>query len=185
MSQQSKNKDDEALRYTEEKMNQVIIALEAVSSATIQTILDVAKTTPESEVIQYFNQSANDLFTELIRIMKKYNFSDKHYNIAGYQNLFNNAISVNVKLPIDKFTLTILLHAADIYDQNEQNFLDMKIPDTQIKVGNEFAVLSSGIFKEMWRKISKSDRESLKDVVISLTMHSHTYFIQKLMMVQN
>lgn len=173
-----------SLKYSEETMLLVIKELEKVAEETVQLIVELATTTTEEEVICNFNQSGTDLFRVLVSIMTKYNFDMNAYRIPDYQHLFAKAIQVNYRLPIDKFTLTILSHASEIYDQNEEKFLNMKIPDTHIKVGSEFTILSSGLFKEMWGKISRTDRENLKDVVIGLTMHSHTYFVKKLMSMQ-
>lgn len=166
-------------KFNIELITTVSEVLDRVKPESNQLAFSYSKSMNESEIIQGFNQAANDLFSTLMKIIDTYKLNKSVYNIGGYKNLFNNAIASNRKLPLDKFTLTILVHADGIYSQDEERFLNMDIPETSIKVGNEFGVLSSGIFKEMWKIITTDEKEKLIDVVIQLTVHSHMYFYQR------
>lgn len=162
--------------YTVEICAKVLDSLEKVSTEAMQLVCEVAENTPLSEIIQTFNQYANDLFQIILDLIKKYNLNDKSFKISGYRNLFNNAISANVRLPIDKFTLTILSYASEIYNQNDKMFMDMKVEPTKIKVGNEFEIFSSDVFKQAWKMINDTDKTNVRDIIMNLTMYSHAYF---------
>ena len=158
-----------------EKINKVIASLEKVPDETKRIVLNISMNMSELDIIQAFNQQSRDLFDILDSITKKYD-SQRDYKIDGYKMLFNNALKHNVKMPVDKFTLTILEFASDIYAENEDCFLNMKIPDTKVSVGNEFNFIRSEMFKSMWKAINGKDREILKDKVILLTTYAHAYF---------
>jgi hypothetical protein len=109
--------------------------------------------------------------------------------IKGYRQLFDIAISVNVFMAIDKFALIVLEFAPEIYSENDNCFLSMVIPDTNVNFGtgsgNAFGVIRTQAFKDMWIKLGTMkgglhDRDILKADVMELTCHAHAYFIKSI-----
>jgi hypothetical protein len=163
----------------EQRLNNVITSLDRVPQETKQMIFSMTQGMSEQEIIQSFNQKALDLFTLLIIITTKIGKEDE-YKMSGYKNLFDNAIKINAKLPVDKFTLLILEFAAEIYAEEEDCFLNMSIPDTNVNVGNEFGIIRSEMFKKLWVVLNKNDKNLLKENIILLTTFAHTYLYKTL-----
>lgn len=156
------------------KITKVIEALEKVPLETRQMIFGMAHEMSISEIIQSFNQYAFDLFNTLITITKKMK-QDKDYKIDGYKKLFEAAIKKDIKLPANRFTLDILMYAPEIYAEEEDCFLGMTIPDANISVNNEFGIIRSEKFKELWKNLIETDKQEIKTNLISLTMYAHAF----------
>lgn len=154
-------------------------ALERVNDETKQMIYDLSCQLSELDIIRSFNQEALDMFTVVGAIIKKLG-KESEYKIAGYKNIFDVAIKTNAKLPLDKFTLIILEFAPEIYEEQEDCFLNMSIPDKNVNVGNEFAIIRSEMFKNIWRHSNHEDRELIKQKVIPLTTYAHAFFYKSL-----
>lgn len=152
----------------------VVESLDKVSGETKQMIYDMANSMNELEIIHSFNQQAHDLFTMMYNITKKIG-QEKKYNVVGYKTIFENALKINAKLPIDKFTLLILEFASDIYEENEDCFLNMSLEDTKINVGNEFSIIRSEMFKNLWAVLDQANKNLLKEKIILLTTYAHAY----------
>lgn len=161
--------------YAERQLlENVIDSIDRVPLDVKQAIFSMSNEMGEMEIIQSFNQQAQDMFASVLYMTKKVN-KDKEYNFSGYKVLFDTAIKHNNKLPIDKFTLIILEFAAEIYAGEEDCFLKMSIPDKEVKVGNEFGMIRSESFKILWKLLGRSDKKKLKDQIQSLTTFSHAY----------
>jgi hypothetical protein len=172
---------DDSLKTTnEEQINKVIESLERVPQETKELVLKMALSMTELEIIQSFNQQTHDLFALLTVITKKLN-KEKEYNVTGYKILFDNALKFNTKLPLDKFTLIILEFAAEIYEENENCFLEMSIPDAKVTVGNEFGLIRSEMFKKLWVGSDRNDKNSLKDNIILLTTYAHAHLYKTIL----
>ncbi|XWV25189.1 hypothetical protein QJ856_gp0583 [Tupanvirus deep ocean] len=165
----------------QQRLTRVIDSLEKVPRETKQMVFDMAQSMTELEIIRSFNQQALDMFNLMIVITKRMN-KEKDCNVAGYKALFDNAIKINAKLPLDKFTLLILEFAADIYAENENCFLDMAIPDAKVTVGNEFGLIRSQMFKNLWKELNQSDKNSLKEVIIPLTTFAHAHLYKTVLL---
>ena len=133
----------------------------------------------EIEIIRLFNQSALDMFTNLISITTKLNV-EPECNIKGQKAIFKTALKANAALPLDKFTLVILEYAAEIYSQDEDCFMGMTIPDTKVTVGNEFSMIRSDMFKELWKKLGTRDRERIIAPITNLTTYAHIHFYKSM-----
>lgn len=164
---------------SQQKLQNVIDALDKVPLETKQMIYDMSQNMTEKEIIQSFNQQTIDLLTLLIQITQKTKLDNK-YKLSGYKVLFENAIKLNWKLPIDRFTLSILEFASDIYAENEDCFLNMTIPDAKIETGTEFNLIRSEMFKNLWRELDNNDKEQLKEKIIILTTFAHAYLYKSL-----
>lgn len=162
------------------KMEKVMIALDEVPMETKKMIFDLAQNMSEPEIISCFNQSGLDLFNKLNKVAIKLK-KENEYKISGYTKLFEAAIKMDATLPANKFTLTILEFAPHIYNSDEESFLKMTIPDTKISVGNEFELIRSEAFKNLWLSLSNTDKENIKDGIISLTMYAHAYLYKSLL----
>lgn len=162
----------------EQQLNNVIRSLDRVKLETKQMIFDIGESMSELEIIQSFNQRAFDLFNILTDLTKKLN-KENDYKVVSYKTLFENAIKINVKLPLDKFTLIILEYAPEIYAENEDCFMTMSVPDTTVHVGNEFSIIRSEMFKKIWTELNQNDKNIVKDNIILLTTfaHAHLYKI--------
>uniref|UniRef100_A0A6C0C9V3 Uncharacterized protein n=1 Tax=viral metagenome TaxID=1070528 RepID=A0A6C0C9V3_9ZZZZ len=160
----------------------VLIAnsLKRVNDKTTQIVMDIAKQVSRQEVVSLFNQAALDFFQTVLKITQSMG-QEREYGIKGYLSLFETAIGINKSMPIDQFTMSILEHAAEIYAEDEDKFLNMDIPDTEIKSGNEFNVIKSGKIKNLWKTGSPENKELVKEKVITLTTWCHVFFIQKIM----
>ncbi len=161
-------------------IDNVIESLERVSQETKEMIFEMAKGMTEMEIIHSFNQKALDLFTLLITITTRMG-KENEYKVGGYKKLFDSAIKINTKLPIDKFTLIILEFAAEIYAGKENCFLEMSIPDTNVNVGNEFSIIRSEMFKKLWVVLDDNDKNILKDNIILLTTFAHVHLYKTLL----
>lgn len=154
-------------------------SLKRVNDKTTNIILEMSQQMSNNEVISLFNQAALDFFQTLLRITQAMG-KENEYGITKYLSLFRTAADMNKRLPIEKFTTTILEYAAEIYAEDETTFLDMEIPDTEVGSGNEFNIIRSGKVKELWKAGSRENKELVKEKIIALTTWCHVYFIQKI-----
>nr|AEX62884.1 hypothetical protein mv_R679 [Moumouvirus Monve] len=164
------------------RLNNVIKSLERVNEETNKTVISIAGGMNEIQIIVSFNQVAKDLFNIMSRIVKE--TGREECKTDGYKFLFEQAIKINAKLPIDKFTLLILEYAAEIYRQDEDVFLNMTIPDAKVSVGNEFGIIRSEMFKKLWLTLDKRNKKILTDNVILLTTYAHAYLYKTILMSQ-
>lgn len=158
----------------------VMQQLEKVNVETKSTIFQMSKGMSEAEIIQSFNQQASYLFNLMIAIIRRLG-KESEYQVSGYKYLFDNAIKINAKLPVDKFTLIVLEFAPEIYREDENCFLNMSIPDKKCSVGNEFGLIRSEMFKNLWKIMSKDDRKAIADSVILLTSYAHAYLYKTIL----
>lgn len=163
-----------------ERLNKVINNLEKVPLETRQMIFDMSCGMSDLEIIQSFNQQSYDLFTIVAMIVKKLG-KDNEFKVVGYRAIFDNAIKINNRLPIDKFTLMILEYAAEIYAEQEDLFLNMKIPDKDVSAGNEFGIIRSEMFKSLWRLLDTQDKTKIKNILIPLTTYAHSYLYKTIL----
>ena len=161
-----------------EKLDKVIAALDKVPKETKQMIFDMSCGLTEQEIIQSFNQQTYDFFTCVASIAKKL---QKEAEADGYRALFDNAVKINKKMPIDKFTLMILEYAAEIYAENEDCFIKMSIPDKNVTIGNEFGIIRSEMFKSLWKILGNEDKTSVKEIIILLTTYAHAYLYKSIL----
>jgi hypothetical protein len=163
------------------RLENVILSLEKVPIDTKEMTFAMARSMSEIEIIKFFNQKAIDLFNFMIAVTKKLGKEQECNNVMGYKTLFDNALKINAKLPLDKFTLIILEYAAEIYAQNEDCFLKMTIPDTKVNINNEFGLIRSEMFKDLWKISGKKDREEVADIVILLTTFAHAHLYKTIL----
>lgn len=164
----------------EKQMDNLIKSLERVNPDTKKMVFGISQSLPEVELIKAFNQQSTDLFIALSAISKKMG-KEKLFNVAGYHALFSSAVKINHKIPIDKYTLAILEFAADIYDDNEEKLLNIPVADeVHIKVGNEFGLIRTAQFKELWGVLSAVDKQLIKSSLTLLTTYAHAYLYHTL-----
>lgn len=156
-------------------MEKIAAALSTIDPNITSGILDLAKNLSEQEIINLFNQNAIDFFNMAIETSQNLGL-EKEFGFGAYKTLFTSALKINAKLPIDKFTIIILEHAPDIYDENEKYFLEMSIPDGEVKVSNAFSIIKSTEFKKLWMVLDQKYKEIVKEHIISLTTYAHAYF---------
>ena len=163
-----------------EQIEKVIDALSKVEKNTNQMIVDMIDEMSLEEIIRLFNQETLDFFNTLVKITKQIN-KEREYGIAAYLALFENAIRINTKLPIDKFSMVILEFAPYIYAEKEDVFLNMDIPDTKLGDGNEFNLIRSKNFKRLWKILDGENKEKVKEQIILMTTYSHAYFYKSIL----
>lgn len=161
------------------RLSKAVASLERVNLETKKVIFGMAQGLRDIDVIQSFNQFSLDLFTMIIEITHK--LGEKEGEVRAYKVLYDNAIKINIKLPIEKFTLFILEYAPEIYAEDEDCFLKMPIPDKKITVDNEFGLIRSEMFKKLWVKLDKTDKNRIKDKVVLVTMYAHAYLYQNVL----
>lgn len=160
-------------------LNNVLSALKRVDAKNVAMINQLAKTKSFDEIISQFNQNALDAFNALHRITVHMG-CESTCKISAYLNLFKDAISMDSKMPLDRFTLTILEYAPEIYAQNDEVFLNMAVPDVKIGVANEFNVFRSQMFKDLWRNMSAPNRHIIRQRILLLTTYAHTFLCKTL-----
>ena len=163
----------------ENKMEKIAEALATVDSRINQAMYETAQNMQHYEITNLFNQAALDFFNLAISITHKKKLNNE-YNFSGYMKLFETALKINVDLPIDRFTMIILEFAPDIYNENEKIFLDMEIPDGKINVGNEFDIIRSKEFQKLWKILNQTEKEDVKEKIVSLTTYAHIFFYRLL-----
>jgi hypothetical protein len=47
-----------------------------------------------------------------------------------------------------------------------------------LEVGNEFNIVRSDMFKQLWKKLSEEDKTAIKEKMVLLTTLAHVYFYQ-------
>ena len=158
-------------------------ALDRVNDDTKQMVLEMAKGMSDLEIMQSFNQEVYDFFFFFFGITRQLGF-DREYKIEAHNKLYEKAVKTNVSLPIEQFTMIILEFAPEIYKEDEECFLKMSIPDTKLETGNEFNVIRSEHFKDLWKKMNQPDKNDVKDKIILLTTFAHTYFYKTILSMQ-
>lgn len=156
------------------KLEKVVEAIEKVPDEIKQLIFEMAQNMTDMDIIQSFNQTSLDFFTTTHKISIKLG-KENDIKVLGYKLLYENALKMNIKLPIDQFTLSILEYAPQIYEQNEEKFLKMKIPDAELQAGNEFTLIRSNQFKNLWIVLDTNDKNDIKEKLILLTTYAHAY----------
>lgn len=158
-------------------MTNVIKALQSVSEEKQIMARRIAQGYSAAEIVTKFNQAGKDFFALLQRIIRETG-SKKDYNVAGYEKLFHHAIGIRQDWPIDKFTLMILQFAPQVYEEDEQFFLSVEIPDQNVRINNEFGIIKTEAFKELWLTTTDSNRDDLKDQCLLLVSFAHAYFLK-------
>lgn len=181
MSSLLKNDDPVKREQNRKRLEAVIGALGRISDEVKSSIFEMSQQLSELDIIQYFNQQASDLFDFVLQITKKMG-KEREYKVTGYKSIFENALKINVKMPIDKFTLVVLEYAPEIYAQEEDCFLSMTIPDAKVNVGNEFSMIRSEMFKSLWVTLNSLDKKAIGEKVVDLTTYAHMYLYKSVLL---
>lgn len=158
-------------------MSNVIKALQTVAADKQLMARRIAQGFSAAEIVSKFNQAGKDFFVLLKHIINEVG-ENKDYNLNGYEKLFHHAISIRQDWPIDKFTLMILQFAPQVYEEDEQFFLSVEIPDQNVRINNEFGIIKTEAFKELWLKTNDNRRDELKDNCLLLVSFAHAYFLK-------
>lgn len=161
-------------------LNKIINGLNKVDNETNNDIMKMSKSMNSSEIISNFNQRSLDFFNDVITITKNRN-KLKESGFEVYLHFLHQAIKADAKMPIDQFSMVVLEFASAIYDQDENLFLDMHIADSQIEGqfgNNEFSIIKSEKFKNLWRELNQDEKKVIKDHMIDLTISAHAYFFK-------
>jgi hypothetical protein len=169
------NKQQQLAINKQRQMEKISSALEKVSDEINQMAWNLAKEIPNSDIIQTFNQETCDLFEILIGTINTLGVS-RECNINGHKIIFENALKINIGLPIEQFTFIVLQFAPEIYDEKETFFLEMKIPNQKVQNGNEFSLINSEAFKKLWLLLNHDSKQEIKDKIILMTTYAHAYF---------
>lgn len=161
----------------QKQLQKVINALEKVNNEIQQMIMQMANIMNDMEIIQSFNQESLDLFSMITEITKEIG-KESEVKFGGYKLLLENAMKLNIRLPVDNFTLVVLEYAPYIYNQDEEFFLRKSYNNAKVEVGNEFAFIKSDSFKEMWKNLSPDSKEDIKKKFLNVTIFAHVYFIK-------
>lgn len=163
----------------QKQLQKVVNALEQVNMETQQTILQMARGMSDMEIIQLFNQESLDLFTVITDTVKSLG-KENEIKFGGYKLLLENAMKLNVKLPVDNFTLVVLEFAPFIYMDDEDFFMRKTYGNgsAKLEVGNEFAFITSEPYKEMWKLLDKNIKQKIKNKFLSVTIYAHVYFFK-------
>jgi hypothetical protein len=58
----------------------------------------------------------------------------------------------------------------------------MSIPDTKVNLNNEFGLIRSEMFKNLWLISNQKDRNDVKEIIILLTTFAHAYLYKTILM---
>jgi hypothetical protein len=153
----------------------VIAAIKRVQPSRNADTLALSNTMTKREIVSSFNQSIFDMFEEISKFLKKYNFSGDA-DMASYKSLFEKATKANACLPIEKFTMSILVFAPEFYDEKEDFFLELKIPHLQVNTDTGFDVIKSELFRNLWKSMITEDKYVLRDRIMNVVLYAHCYF---------
>lgn len=162
------------------RLEAVVEALTRVNSSTHGIILQIVQKSSEDEIITNFNQIALDFFNQMIAFTQQMN-KEQEYNFNIYLGFFEKALKANRSLPIDKFCLVILEFAPEIYAENDDCFMDMHIPDHKLVSENEFSMIRSEKFKQLWKILDHDKKDVCRSQTILLTTYAHAHFYKTVM----
>lgn len=168
---------------TTDVLTKIANVLKTINPETRSMVYDYSTKYSEDFIIREFNQATKDLFN----LMRSIAIKIKKLPESGIDNhifLFETALKLNVKTPIDNFTLIILEFAPQIYQEDEQFFIDLSIPDKEVNLKNEFGIIRSQIFKDLWVILEKKDKQILSQKIQLVTMNAHA-FLYKTCTMQN
>ena len=57
----------------------------------------------------------------------------------------------------------------------------MTIPDANVKIGNEFSIIRSKVFKDLWKIIDNDDKNDVKGNIILLTTYAHAFLYKQIL----
>jgi hypothetical protein len=57
----------------------------------------------------------------------------------------------------------------------------MYMPDTKLESGNEFNLVRSEMWKNIWKILNKHDKEEIKKKFILLTVYAHCFFYKTIL----
>ena len=109
----------------------VVQALERVPRATRQQIYQLSQSAQRADLVTAFNQNARDMFTLLEQISRQCGRYETT-KLGSNRMLFDTAIGSHPEIALNKFTLLVLEFAPEIYSRDEEAFLQMTIPTTEI-----------------------------------------------------
>jgi signal transduction histidine kinase len=156
----------------EQRLAEAVEAISRVDPDICSKIFAMSQVKSVVEIVNSFNQAARDLFAILLEVSRDNRID---YGMNGYKFMFDSAIKMNARLPLDKFTLVILKHAPEIYDEDEKNFLSMTVPDASVSVGGGFELIKSTSFKNLWLSATDEHKATIKRRVITLTYYAQAY----------
>ena len=162
------------------KLQKVVDSLNKVSPEINQLAFAMSNSMSDLILVNLFNQTALDLFGAIDGITKS-NPNGPKCDISTHKLFFDQAIKINNKLPIDKFSINILEFADYIYSEDDAYFLQMTIPDGKLSLGTEFNLIRSETFKQLWLSLSDNDKTELKEKIILLTSYAHAFFYKTVM----
>lgn len=160
-----------------EKLEKVLRSLSKVNPDTHKMVLGLAEQLTELQIIQAFNQFSLDLFQTITAMVNEMGW-EREIKFTGYSLLLENALKINVKLPIDNFTWFVLEYAPKIYSQEEDFFMNKHYNAAKVGVGHEFSFVTSEPFKAKWKLLNKEQKETIKDKFIMVTIYAHVYFFK-------
>lgn len=186
---------DEAKKAEEQRclaqINKIGDALSKVPPEYAEAAVSLANSLEKVELGVSFNQTAMDLFDLAVKISTKRKIEEK-LKMSGHRSIFEAAAAkIGKTIPISKFSFAILEFAPEIYNENDDFFLNMKVPDTidvDKEVGatdagttksnsNDLNIINTQEFKELWKKLNNKEKRAIRENVIKLTLYSHAYFI--------
>lgn len=164
----------------QEIIKDIIDALDRVDEETTDLVISLANRKSDIDIMSEFNQLSVQVLEDLERIGKKYG-CEGVCNMKHHRETLEHALKINARLPIDKFSVLILLHAAEVYNEEEKYFMELPMPDVDAKAGNKFTVIKCEPFKDVWKLLDKRDKRMVVDKTILLTTWAHAYFIKNVL----
>lgn len=168
--------------YTDEqKIEKYVLVAQVLSDLPNELksmATEMAHSMSDVEIVMRFNQMITSLFTLIINKTKPLpNY--KEFNFEIYFKLLEKSISINTSFPIERFCLIMLIFAPQIYEKNENFFMNYNL-NAHIKVSqNEFSIFESQKFKDLWHTLDVDAKNKFIDDFTLLTIFAHTYFLQR------
>lgn len=167
--------------FTDEKVEKLIDIIGSLDE-DIKNIIDTEYANYTSDdLINQFNINSKE-FLEYLNLLSVIHKKTKECNFEIYIKRLETARKSDSSLPIGIFCSTALEHIKNIFEKNQMFFLNLRIPDVEIKqIGIDTSnVLSSSFFKSLWKsELTENERNQIMDNVIELTSIAAAYFINE------
>lgn len=165
-------------------LEKIVNALQKVPDEINAEILKMANTMTEAQIITQFNQQSLDFFNCAVDVTKSMN-KVKEYGFEAYLQFYHLAIKSDARMPIDQFCMVVLEFAPSIYNEDEDMFLNMNMGDAQLQEqfgNNEFSMIRSDKFKNLWKTLSVEHKNRIKDHLIHCTSSAHAFFYKSVLL---
>lgn len=160
-----------------EKFNKIQESLARVPEEYVEIIRSDYMDRSMYELFDIFNTNVNQFFDLAHSIAEKYGVSHE-FRFMGYKSLMENTImKMGKRIPIDQFSTIILEFVNEVYNEDENFFLNYEIEEEKIENNEHISIFEINRIKELYGKIENEDKEMIMEKIKTLTIYAHAYFL--------